>query len=216
MRSGIEASKPVKFQTFRTCCDCSERKPISEFYTYGNGASGSYTEKRCKSCKYIRVQQSAKTRGSKSVPTADLAISRMSEFGIFAVPGKYSPFKFIDVVAFGCVLIEIKYSSLLDDKRYMFKFSRRQHQNGISSDLVCLITDDGLSQRFSVFPSDLRVFYHSDGSLKQGVVYQPVGKFRRGDNYLSSELMDSFEDAWQQVYDLVPTWKDRIADIENR
>jgi hypothetical protein len=140
----------------------------------------------------------------------------MAEFGIYAVAGKYSAYTYIDMVAFGCVLIEVKYSSMARRQSYSFKFNDTQVKNGIKADLVVLVTDDGQMCRYSVFPANLSVFYHKDGRLKQGITYIPVPQNRKGKNYLSNELMDSYEDAWQQVFDLMPSWKERLSDYDVR
>src|SRR3989304_7966081 len=81
--------------------------PLSEFYQRAGAADGYYTV-----CKFRKRQENKryipKSRHIASYESEAKAIGKLRSVGIYALPGKMSEWRSIDVVAWGCVRIEIK------------------------------------------------------------------------------------------------------------
>src|SRR4051812_27640083 len=95
------------------CIKCLEVKPVEEFYFQ----SGSTTKrfKKCKDC--IRKEQitcrrsgkvSAPRKMTSGCPEEQIVIEKLNSMGIFAVAGSSSPYKWADIVVWGCIRIEVK------------------------------------------------------------------------------------------------------------
>lgn len=207
MSKHTEKSPQVK-----TCCrgdDCvhpdGPTLPLTEFYKRRGSKDG--RESLCKPCrlKYGRDNQHLNTlachREHPMNPNEALVIDRLRSFGIFASPGKSSIYRWIDVVAWGCVRIEVKASTLHKNGMYQFGIGRGKHgKEKDRSDLVVLVAL-GDEPSFHVFPSDHPVFYHPNGSPKSAVSYATRGnppKSGRG-VVLNSELMAQAKDRWELV-----------------
>jgi hypothetical protein len=172
--------------------------PLSEFYKHRPAADGLFPY--CKECKKVLTrQQNAHCKNESTNIGEKLVIERLRSLGIYAVPGKSSEWFWIDVVAWGCVRIEVKYAR---EHNGAFKFSIG-HKDGLEkerSDIIVLVCLDNTYTTYHVFKSDHSVFYHKDGIAKQGVVYTPFAKFKHTDCLtLDNNLMLAHQEQWNLI-----------------
>jgi hypothetical protein len=192
----------------KVCSHCLTEKPFSEFYLRSN-APHTYNS-WCKACMIERSKSSKKLGYNQMAFTSEQQVlSILESMGIWTVPGRAyrGLFPFVDLVAWGCVGIEIK-ASLVDKLgTSKFSFSSSQQKHGIRGDLVILVREFGDHNTYHIFSSNHEVFYR-DGKLKSGIYHDPNVKRRRGYNRigrrrfnlpLSTELLDQFQDAWALI-----------------
>jgi hypothetical protein len=129
----------------------------------------------------------------------DAVIYRLGQNGIYAVRGRESSFNHVDIVAWGCVRVEVK-SATSTDGRWSFHFGN-QTEKGIKGDLVVLVAldENAIPVMYSVFPSNFHVFYKA-GKLKSSVIlYARPVKRKMGHTPLTMQDMEAHEDAWYQI-----------------
>lgn len=122
-----------------------------------------------------------RSRNGKHLPagvprakTEQLAIDYLRQHKIPALPGKAYAAADVDLLAWGCVRIEVKYSTVRRYNHYfMFGLTRRQQQRGLLADVVLLICDFGDRQTYHFFDPNDDIFYFADGERKGGVTYHP-------------------------------------------
>lgn len=184
-----------------TCSKCGEEKPETDFYKRGRG-SARFTF--CIEC--FKTDQKKNKIVARQIPGQSAeytVIEHLKSMGIYAAPGKCSEWRWVDVVAWGCVRIEVKSSTLYPDNTYVFTFTPRQRQRGIQSDLVVLLPIGDTETTFHVFKSNDPIFYKKDGTLRQSVEYQIFPKFyRKGYGTLTSEKMSDAKDNWGLIEDI--------------
>lgn len=202
----------------KTCRRCGETKPGSEFYRRSGSPHLLCSE--CKSCMRERGNsRESVPRTATIVPSERLAIQALNAQGIHAVPGKAVYYADVDVVAFGCVRIEVKYSTLRAPTppnvtpAYIFAFSATQRKRGVLADVIMLVCDDGTSSTFHLFPAKHPVFFKSK-RMKTAVTFVP-GRTRESVNrvnahLLTQALMDDHRDNWRLVWQLL---KDKSDDL---
>lgn len=154
----------------KACARCKSVKSFDEFYlrpAYKNFDNPptlpGHTVSECKAC--------MKERGTKrihpTVPrakTEQLAIDYLKQRGIWAAPGKSVHAADVDVVAFGCVWIEVKYAKL---ERGFFKFNSTptQMKRGYRAHIVMVICDYGDEKTYHLFrattPSSISIIASS-------------------------------------------------------
>ncbi len=169
--------------------------PESEFYAHRGGLAP-----HCKECH--------KTQTSKYKPHAyDVTVNRsearvvekLRSLGIYSVTGKSSEFRWADVVAWGCVRIEVKSATL--NKANVFSFSMGYKKRTVEqhSDLVVLVViDDPIT--YHVFPSSHAIFYHEDGSPKRGLTYMRDDQRKnKPRNPINDALMNEYLDKWELI-----------------
>lgn len=182
----------------KICAACKLPKSLDQFYTRGN-----YPTSECKTCMRARN----KTR--KTVPktqalvlSEQILISKLHSLGIPALPGKAISHAHVDVVAWGIVDIEVKYSGLKDG-RYSFITSTAQRQRGFLAHVVVLICDSGDNDpTFHLFEAKHPVFYMDEGQMKHAITYDPrVIQHKHESNrvVLTNALMESAQDNWEMI-----------------
>lgn len=173
----------------KTCRSCGQVLPVTAFYKRSSVKRDSYTSE-CKSCMRERSRQTNLQRLPADVPrtkSETLALTYLRTAGIPAVPGKAFRLADVDVVAWGCVWIEVKYSLLKSSPRPRFQFGATpaQIRRGYLAHVIMLICDYGDNQSYHLFQSDHDVFYRdlADGTrkVKAAVAYIPeaTGSTRR-------------------------------------
>lgn len=158
----------------KVCARCKSELDKSEFYKIrGSNSYVSY----CKSC--MKAQsRSMKSNKDYEVPyvkSEQIAIDYLSKHGIPALPGKTIRKSFVDVIAFGCVRIEVKYSKLHlngKDPYFAFQTTPAQRERGFLGDIVMLICDYGDKTTYHFFPVSEPAFYMND-RMKTGIMFTP-------------------------------------------
>lgn len=180
----------------KTCRDCRQVLPLESFYKRSDGTPHTY----CKECSKLRTKQRAAAgltntdRKQSTIHGEQLVIKELAKQGIPALPGKALSHTLCDVLAWGCLPIEVKSST--DTISFSFAFTSRQRQMGIRGLAIILHCAWGDKDTFHIFRSNEPWFYGDDGKLKTMTQYNPNPKFQRKENILTPELMESRRDAW--------------------
>lgn len=187
----------------KVCASCGVHKSFDKFYK--RSGHDSYTSE-CKAC--------MKARSSNSLPIEEpraeserIAIEQLQSVGIYCTTGKATAYKWTDVVAFGCVRIEVKYAHIRERRKqetFKFSFTPKQQSNGLLADVIMLICDDFGELSFHLFPARHSVFY-MDGRLKSAVEYNPYyedATHRHHNNrvILTPDLMFEHEDNYSIIW----------------
>jgi hypothetical protein len=187
---------------YRTCKNGDEclhpdgpRLPLSEFYEHYDGYHN-----MCKACfkEYIKQYQN-KPRQKAGNSIEGLVIWKLRSTGVYAAPGKCSEYRWVDVVARGCVRIEVKGSSRHRNGHYQWFIGPKKAREDERSDFVVLVMlDDAPS--FFVFPSEHPAFYHQGGIPKRGVRYTPSANVYKASGVsLNDDLMEAHRDRFDLI-----------------
>lgn len=184
----------------RTCRRCGRAQPLAEFYKRRSASDG--YENYCKSCKREKWgDRRSFPKGKASNLGEKQVISRLKNYGIYAAPGKASVWKWADVVAWGCVRIEVK-TSAPHDGRFLFGNRSRVHKLE-DNHLVVLVCRYPDTPSYHVFRADDPVFFR-DGEAKQGFQYNPDSSYIPDDprGWLTREIMSAAKDRWILINDI--------------
>jgi len=181
----------------KVCSKCHKEKSLSQFYQRGK-----YFLNECIDCVKARTARQRKVdKKISTVPSEMWVMERLAKEGIPALTGKASSHQHCDIVAYGCVGIEVKSSRAYKNKGdgFMFMFTPRQVKQGPRGKLIVLVCcDDGLTT-FHVFPSDHPMFFNENGKRRQSISYTPLRKTNKRTTYLTDEMMDAAEENWELV-----------------
>lgn len=196
----------------KVCRTCKQEKPINNFYDTLGRRDGKSSD--CKECvkavhkKNYKAKDRRDTRSGRQ--TENRVIEQLCSIGIYSVSGKASGYKWCDVVAWGCVTIEVK-TAPLSDRQFQFSFTYTQVKRGIQAKIIMLVCDYGGYQTFHLFPSSHPVFYQN-GILKHGVTYTPhtpSPKLNRVGVSLNDKVMTEFQDNWELIEGYRLKWFER-------
>jgi hypothetical protein len=188
---------------YRICANCQQEKLVDEFYKRHNGSP----YKKCKECHKAQSTQIYHQKGHDHVTPINrsetIVIDRLIDNNIPAFCGKMFGFKWADVVAWGCVLIECKLSSIKRrDGLFGWSFSPIQQEQGLRAHLVVLCADYGHEVTYHLFAADNPIFYDSEGKRKSHVAYAPNVRYQHMQKSpLTKEVMKAHRDNWQLVED---------------
>jgi hypothetical protein len=154
-------------------CFCGRTVKLTDLYFNRNGTVNS-----CKFCAKERsAKQIPKSKDEPSTQAEAHLIARLALEGIPAHPGKSSPWKQIDIVAYD---VAIKVASSTEYKGG-YQFGLRLEESWLIYDLIALQMKDD-PETFYLFRSDDPIFFHSNGKRKQGLKYTPKATWIRKDN----------------------------------
>lgn len=129
-------------------------------------------------------------------------VNKLQDEGIYAIPGTRSHFAYVDIVAWGCIGVESKYSS---GDRFGYSFhlqSGRIKTNSFRGDIVVLACEQtNGTPDYYVFDANDPVFY-INGRLKKGIKWTPHAKPRNDHRFglcLTDDLMVKHKDAWHLI-----------------
>lgn len=182
----------------KECKRCHEEKNLSEFYE-AKGCKDGHAS-LCKVCyRDVRKYNRSKPREVPSIKSEAKAIKHLRRQGIFATPGKMSELRHLDVIAWGCVGIEVKTSRPDEEGKYLFGFTPTQRKRGIRGDFILLVCE-GKETTYHLFPSKHPAFY-MNGRLKKGFSYDPYQTKRKSGHgmRLTRALMEQFKDRWELI-----------------
>lgn len=178
---------------YKTCVDCGKEKPLSDFYT--RSGLPHLRLAWCKPCHVKRARkQKVVPRHVSTVESETRLIEYLWRLGIPAMPGKAMAHEYADVVAWGCVMIEVK-SSRYGGHSYNFNFTPLQQTRGLRGHVLVLATiDDDNEYQFHFFRSSLATFVFDELGLKSGVSYTPARTPRGKASVLTEEMMMAAKD----------------------
>lgn len=186
----------------KVCARCKNELPLSDFY-FRNGKPHSY----CKGC--ITLTAANHRPIAKHIPKEQseiTAIDYLKAHGIPSLPGKALNYSWVDIVAFGCVRIELKSSRLMPAKHpyFIWTISRTQIERGVLADLIMLMCRYEDKTTFHLFKPDCPAFY-DNGIRKTGFTYRlgataPM-KMRKGRPIMTQSMMDEGLDRLSLIYD---------------
>jgi hypothetical protein len=132
------------------------------------------------------------------------AIEKLHSVGIFAQPGRVTHYKYADVVAWGCVLIEIRTANISKVGTYRWRIkAARIADDVIRGHLMMLVYIDHLGDKHHhLFPVWHDVFYNADGSMKKGMNYTPGKMSDTHAKYglsMGDDLMFAHKDRWDLI-----------------
>lgn len=182
----------------KQCINCKEFKDLSEYYKRGDSG---YLCSECKTCMKARSKRSQKVdRKVSMVASESEVIEQLHLNGIPALPGKALHHQWADVIAWGCVLIEVKSSSLID-RSFFFAFSYSQRNGKLRGDLVVLVCRYENKNTYHVFNATHPMFYDKDGKLKFGVSWTPDRHGNGRPAVVTDMMMAKAENRWQMIED---------------
>jgi hypothetical protein len=191
----------------KTCVSC--KKPLEDSAFYPRSGKPHLTNSECKDCMKTRsLNQTPLPVGTSRVATEMDVIGILARYGIPAQPGRDLRHKWVDVIAWGNVLIEVKSSTRRSYGQFIFMLSPKQQQRGLLADLVVLICKQPTGDTYHIFPVDHPIFY-SSGVRKESVVYAQTAPNRRIPTRkgreivpLTPHLMQSHQDKWSLVTEI--------------
>lgn len=197
-------------QQTKVCCNPNcvlkdQPQPIENFSKRSRG-NGVLSE--CRACMRERVKQNHALRTPKTQPshkTEIVAISRLHQEGIPALPGKAYHANRVDILVWGCVPMEVKTSTLhatYKRPRFQFHLTPAQSQRGLLAELVMFICDYEIRKTFHILPANHPVFY-INGHLKTSVIYCPdhpdAGKKFIDWVTITDDIMKEYQDRWDLI-----------------
>jgi hypothetical protein len=188
----------VEYTSTKVCKDCQQEKSVSEFY---ERVEGGWLTAYCKVCHRIRSKR--QQRGDRKIAVVQSegdVITQLLKQGIPALPGKALQQQWADVIAWGCVLLEVK-SSLLHDRQFAFAFTPKQRSTRLRGDLVVLVCRYEDKNTYHVFPSNHNMFYSTKGKLKTAVSWTPDRSNAGGHIVVTDEMMADAENRWDLIED---------------
>lgn len=185
----------------KVCPDCKQMLSPDQFYQRGGG----YLHTYCKECTKSRTRKRAaeglvvSNPQQALIPSEQDVIKELTKRGIPALPAKALGHRFGDVIAWGCVPIEVKSATRIDDA-YAWGFSAHQRKTGIRGMFVILVCYDEQGQNpvYHIFDAKSPWFY-INGQLKKGIGYKPVRGNGGRKPGISDQEFENSRDAWHLI-----------------
>jgi hypothetical protein len=193
----------------KRCAKCERDRPFSEFYARAGyrtpenpPTEAGHTVSECKACMKLRSQSTNHLSvQTPRTPTEIFALQYLRQQRIFACTGKAASYPHVDVVAWGCVRIEVKYAKLQalgKQMGYRFVATPQQSKHGFRAEVVMLICEDEQGRAHHLFDAIHPVFYMGE-RVKAGfeVVVGKQEAIKHADNrvVMLQEMMDEARDA---------------------
>lgn len=186
--------------TTKACTRCGEEKPVSEFYP--RSVAPHLFQSECKACVTERSKGQIRNKNVSVYPAEDDVIKLLAKSGIHAELGKAINKKHVDVVAWGCVRIEVKSSTEKPDGGFSFTFNPSQRKNKANIDAVVLVCMYPERSTYHVFRSNHPVLCGQNDEIKGAVDYKPNAKRRHAKligSTLTFEIMTQHENRWDII-----------------
>lgn len=192
--------------TLKTCTICHKEKPLSDYYLQHTGKPNPV----CIPCFLSRHKAYVKKAVTDaSQPHEQQCIEYMRSLGIYATTGKASEFAWVDLVAWGCIKIEVKLGEHSFGRErssnWLWRFSNVQIKKRLLADVIVLIIPYETPEYY-VFEATHPVFYKG-GRLKTGVQYmeRPAHRKNRKTSVpMTPEMMNAARDDWTILLDKMP------------
>lgn len=215
----------------KICKDCNNEYPLTAVHWHIRKASKDGYNHYCKACtgerskRYGRASRQRGGRISGDVGTR-LAVPYLAKHGIYADYGKNTRYKYVDVMAWGCVKIEVKLSqnhvgkdwlltSVMTTGAWSFKMYSANNKDTLTPDVIMLICDRGDgSPSYHLLPYTHPVFYRKDGVRKINVSYQ---EYETKSTWMFDDFPLSWMDESRDNLALIESVRQRvIQDLERR
>lgn len=185
---------------FKACNTCKQIKSLNEYYRHGKYYMG-----ECKECAKARTRSHPRwDRRQSSIESEMSVLSQLNRMGIPALPGKTLSHQYADIIAHGCLQIEVKSSRNYGNdihSEFQFAFTPKQRRDGIRGDLIVLVCRWIDKYTYHVFPTLHPAFFLPTGERKTAVGWHknkhPAG--RKSDTALTDDLMEMAQDNWALV-----------------
>ena len=189
-----------EFPETKFCNKCGVKKPITEFYSR-SGFPGRHLS-TCKECHkvYMRDHQPGKT---VRLDTEQMVVDECLWRGVYAELGRETRWNQVDVVAWGCVRLEVKYSSLRRNGCFTFSIGAKKGLQSERADLMVLIC--GWSEAihtYHLFNSSEAIFYryeNGERADKNKTDFRVIGKPYKGRLRLTPEIMEAHQNRWDLI-----------------
>lgn len=199
----------------KLCKSCETVKPLTEFYRRGGT-----DDKRTTSCTeclkkyaagvYARGANKGASRSLPGQPGEALLIETLIANGVYAAPGKSSVWKYVDVVAWGCIRIEVKQSSASREGRYTFQFPQnRKHTN---VDLVALIPMLPTGPEFFLLEPSHPIFTTRNNQKNLVIQYTPGVRWGKRATVDEMQLQ---RNAWHLIEESRLRWIDKLKTTDS-
>jgi hypothetical protein len=199
----------IDYTNPRVCTSCKLPRDLSEYYPR---PGGKYLCAECKTCMKARSKRQVPTDKKVAlVPSEADVIIELHKQGIPALPGKALAQQWADVIAYGCVLIEVKSAKRHYRGCYQFAFTPSQRAGKLKGDLVVLVCKMDTGNTYHVFQANNPVFYGEDGRLKTAVAWTPGAKHKGRFVSLNDGMMEHAQDKWDLVEDYLRRVSARLS-----
>jgi hypothetical protein len=175
----------------KLCVRCNKSKSFDKFYVrsgINNPTEPGHYNSECKECLKERSRITGhRVRTEPVVEAERMAIEYLTRHGIAALPGKAVAAVDVDVVCWGHVWIEVKYSGMKHrgrQEQFVFTATPKQRTHGFRAHLVMLICEwPDNRHSYHLFDAHDPVFYMGD-RVKSGFTYTPgnTEAKKHGDN----------------------------------
>lgn len=199
----------------KVCNKCGQEMPINCFYKrpYYDGTTQGHFTSECKSCMKERAKTQNRLGFAESRFESENDVLRLlNDQGIPTTTGHNNGFADVDLVAYGCVRIEVKYSRIQlaynKYKQYAWNLTKKQIAKGLKADVIVLVgEDDNGDLSYYILPYPHDTFFHPDGTLKTAFVYSldNAGKRAGKRHVLTNELMQSAKNNYGLITDVLQT-----------
>lgn len=195
----------------KRCNNCKDSKAFSEFYVRSgidNPTHAGHYLTECKACMKLRTKNQKRLDNKEPYAfTEKIGIEYLASNGIPVLPGKALSHSWVDVIAFGCIKIEVKFARLkrvYGKDTFTFTATNRQSQNGFRADIILLICDYHTHMTYHLFSAANPVFY-MNGRIKIGLTFVPgrTVPLKHGNNrvVMVQDMMDHAQDNIQLILD---------------
>lgn len=179
----------------KRCPDCEQVLSVEEFYKRSDGTPGTY----CKKCANIRTRNNPnRFEERKHIPLIASerdAITKLESLGIPVMPAKAFGHTYGDILAWGCIGIEVKSANLINGS-FLWGFSPRQRKHGIRGSILILIAYNDNEVSMYVFDAKDPLFYDDNGKLKTCAQWTPNRANGGRKSLLTDEVMNQHQGAW--------------------
>lgn len=185
------------------CKTCQVEKDFDKDFYVAVCASG--RDSTCKECRKLQSRQrklANKGKPKKHNIHEQAFIEACHEHGVYAVQATDTRHKFCDVVAWGCVRIEVKHPDTVDDNHYSWRFTVNQARKRLPADIIVLVTEHLGETKYHFFNPLHPIFFNPDQTRKIGLSYVVERERDYHTQYgalITPDILNMHRDAWQTI-----------------
>ena len=198
----------------KQCNKCDRVLPLAEFHKHPH--TKDRLQAHCREC-HVKLYRNQHIRGVSTIESHNLVIAELGYHGIYSCAGSGSVFRHVDIVAWGCIQIEVKSSTLNKSGMFHFSFSASQFSGGLKAELIVLVCLRPTVNSFHVFDPQRPLFFRKDGKMKTAISWTPGGAGKRNrhtTDSLTDKTMRNSESAWWMVEKIRREKSEELRDPE--